>query len=40
MKKRKFELTLKETKQFKIEEIRDLFLNNFKDLIKKTKNLI
>lgn len=40
MKKRKFELTLKETKQFKTEEIRDLFLNNFKDLIKKTKNLI
>ena len=25
---------------FKTEEIRDLFLNNFKDLIKKTKNLI
>lgn len=37
MKKRNFELTLEETKQFKIEETRDLFLNNFKDLIKKLK---
>lgn len=40
MKKRNLKLTLEEVKQFKTEEIRDLFLNNFKDLIKKTKNLI
>ena len=40
MKKRNLELTLEETKQFKTEEIRDLFLNNFKGLIKKPKNLI
>ena len=40
MKKRNFELTLEETKQFKTEEIIDLFLNNFRNLIKKVKNLI
>lgn len=40
MKKRNLELTLEEVKQFKTEQTRDLFLNNFKDLIKKTKNLI
>ena len=40
MKKRNFKLTLEEVKQFKTEQTRDLFLNNFKDLIKKTKNLI
>ena len=40
MKKRNLELTLEEVKQFKTEETRNLFLNNFKDLIKKPKNLI
>lgn len=40
MKKRNLELTIEEVKQFKTEQTRDLFLNNFKDLIKKTKNLI
>ena len=40
MKKRNLELTIEEVKQFKTEQTRDLFLNNFKDLIKKAKNLI